>query len=76
MRTQQILDKLLGFIQELTLFYGELSEELPDLRIVVDNTRNSELKKMVRKLFHFRGQRRFHNKITFQNRKTEIFTVF
>lgn len=47
MYTKDILDRLLGFIQELTAFYSELSEELPDLRVVVDNTHAfSELKKM------------------------------
>ena len=49
MTTQYILDKVLGFIQELTAFYSELSEELPEnfLRVVVDNTRaNFEAKKM------------------------------
>ena len=47
MTTKDFLDKLAGFIRELTVFYGELSEELPDLRVVVDNTREfSELKKM------------------------------
>lgn len=48
MNTKDILDKLMIFIQELTAFYSELSEELPEnfLRVVVDNTRgNSELKK-------------------------------
>ncbi len=49
MTTQYILDKVLGFIQELTAFYSELSEELPEnfLRVVTDNTRaNFEAKKM------------------------------
>lgn len=39
MYTKDILDRVLGFIQDLTAFYSELSEELPDLRVVVDNTR-------------------------------------
>lgn len=59
MTTQQLLDRLLGFIQELTAFYGELSLELPDLRIIVDNTRgNSEVKKMPAKLLLFQATRR------------------
>ncbi len=50
MNTKDILDKVLFFIQELTQFYGELSQELPDLRVVVDNTRNySDVKKRRRK---------------------------
>lgn len=37
-----------AIISELTAFYGELTEELPDLRIVVDNTRKySDLKKTI-----------------------------
>lgn len=59
MTTQQLLDRLMGFIQSLTEFYGELSQELPDLRVIVDNTRgNSEVKKMPRKYFAFRELRR------------------
>lgn len=56
MTTKDFMDKLAGFIRELTVFYGELSEELPDLRVVVDNTREfSELKKMpTEKLLFFR----------------------
>ena len=47
MTTKDFMDRLAGFIRELTEFYGELSQELPDLRVVVDNTRAfSELKKM------------------------------
>lgn len=56
MHTKEIADRLLGFIQELTAFYAEVSEELSEnhLRIVVDNTRgNSELKKMPRKCLAF-----------------------
>lgn len=48
MRTKDIADRLLGFIQELTAFYAEVSEELSEnhLHIVVDNMRgNSEVKK-------------------------------
>lgn len=47
MTTKDVLDRVNLFIQELTVFYGELSEELPNLRVVVDNTRVfSELKKI------------------------------
>lgn len=46
MTTKQFLDRLSGFIRELTEFYGELSQELPELRVVVDNTRAySDVKK-------------------------------
>lgn len=58
MQIKNILDRLFGFIQELTAFYAELSEELPEsfLRVVVDNTREfSELKKMPRKSLIFRN---------------------
>lgn len=59
MQTKDVLDRLLGFIQDLTAFYAELSDELPNLRIVVDNTRgNSELKKIPRKYFSFPARRR------------------
>ncbi len=61
MRTKDIADRLLGFIQELTAFYAEVSEELSEnhLQIVVDNTRgNSELKKIPRKCLIFRGRRK------------------
>lgn len=52
MKTKEVLDRLASFIRELTEFYGELSQELPDLRVVVDNTRAfSELKKSLRKGF-------------------------
>lgn len=64
MTTQQLLDRLMGFIQSLTEFYGELSQELPDLRVIVDNTRvNSEVKKMPRKCFAFRELRGCSKKI-------------
>lgn len=67
MNTKDILDKLMIFIQELTAFYSELSEELPEnfLRVVVDNTRgNSELKKIPRKSLTFRALRRHVQKET------------
>lgn len=56
MTIRYMLDKVLGFIQGLTAFYSELSEELPEnfLRVVTDNTRaNSEVKKMPGKCFAF-----------------------
>ncbi|MDE7439985.1 MAG: hypothetical protein K2N23_05725 [Clostridia bacterium] len=63
MTTQQIMDRLLSFIQELTAFYSELSQELPNLRVVVDNTRAfSELKKMPKRLFLLSARRRFQKK--------------
>lgn len=52
MTTKEVQQRVFGFIQELTAFYAELSEELPEnfLRVVTDNTRAfSELKKMPRK---------------------------
>lgn len=56
MNTKEVMDRILNFIQELTAFYSELSEELPNLRVVVDNTRAfSELKKMPERLFPFRA---------------------
>ncbi len=61
MHTKDVLDRVLGFIQELTAFYAELSEELPNLRVVVDNTRTqdfSELKKIPRTLFRSSGLRK------------------
>ena len=59
MTTKEVMDRVLNFIQDLTAFYAELSEELPNLRVVVDNTRTlSELKKMPRRLFPSRTQRR------------------
>lgn len=56
MTTKDFLDRLAGFIRELTVFYGELSEEMPDLRVVVDNTRIlSDVKKTpTEKLLFFR----------------------
>lgn len=64
MTTKEILDRVLYFIQELTQFHAELSQELPDLRVVVDNTRVfSELKKMAQRLFHSLAQRRLRKKI-------------
>lgn len=46
MDTKDTLDRLLHVIGELTAFYGELSGELPELRVVADNTRAySDVKK-------------------------------
>ena len=59
MTTKEILDRVLCFILELTQFHAELSQELPNLRIVVDNTRDySDLKKTLARLFPFLAQRR------------------
>lgn len=64
MNTKEIMDRILNFIQELTAFYSELSEELPNLRVVVDNTRDySEVKKMPERLFPFPARRRFTDKL-------------
>ncbi len=53
MKTKEVLDRLASFIRELTEFYGKLSQELPDLRVVVDNTRAfSELKKIPPERFY------------------------
>lgn len=70
MTTKYILDRVLGFIQDLTAFYSELSEELPEnfLRVVVDNTRgSSELKKMPAKCLTLQALRRRTNKIIMQS---------
>lgn len=54
MTTKQLLDRLSGFIGELTEFYGELAAELPNLRIVVDNTRAySDVKKTPTEKYYF-----------------------
>lgn len=65
MTTEQILDRLAGIIRDITEFYGELSQELPNLRVVVDNTRvYSDVKKTPTERFYSsRGQsRRITNK--------------
>lgn len=56
MNTKDILDRVLHFIRELSQLYGELSQELPNLRIVSDNTQeHSEVKKtLMEKYFVFR----------------------
>lgn len=59
MTTKEIMDRVASFIQELAVFHSELSEELPNLRVVVDNTRAlSEQKKMPKRLFPSPAQRR------------------
>lgn len=56
MNTKDELNFLTNLIEQITARYAILSEELPELRIVVDNTRfNSELKKIPGiRLFHSR----------------------
>lgn len=56
MKTKELLNRLEVISAEITALYAELAGELPDLRIVVDNTRNySEVKKMPRrKLYNSR----------------------
>lgn len=47
MHTRKLLERLARIAAEINMLYGELSEELPQLRITVDNTRgNSEVKKI------------------------------
>lgn len=61
MHTKDIADRLLSFIQELTAFYAEVSEELSEnhLRIAVDNTcGNSEPKKTPLRCLNFQKCRR------------------
>lgn len=57
MHTRELLERLAQISTELNMLYAEVSAELPDLRIVVDNAHgNSELKKMpLRKLLISRG---------------------
>jgi hypothetical protein len=69
MNTKEILTRLASIIQELNLFFGELSKELPNLRVVVDNSRSlSEQKKMAQRFFLFLVQRSFKKIIS----KTKI----
>ena len=58
MTTKDLLERLAEISGEITKLYGELAAELPQLRIVVDNTRNySEVKKMPRrKLYNSRAR--------------------
>lgn len=63
METQEELKFLTNLIEQITARYAILSDELPDLRIVADNTRvNSELKKYRRESTVFprrkKGERR------------------
>lgn len=55
MNTKDELNFLLNLIEQITARYAMLSEELPQLRIVVDNTRddNIKLKKMPRGMFYY-----------------------
>lgn len=59
MDTKDVLDRVLNFIQELAQFHAELSQGLPDLRVVVDNSRNySDVKKTPsEKYFTFRARK-------------------
>lgn len=73
MTTKQIMDRISNFIQDLIAFHAELAEELPDLRIVVDNTQHlSELKKTVQSLFNFLARRRFRSKAIQQKTKIAV----
>lgn len=54
MHLKEELDFLLELISCITARYSKLSKGIPDLKIVVDNTReNSELKKTPRRLLNF-----------------------
>ena len=55
MHTKELLKRLEEISAEITALYAEIANELPDLRIVTDNTRgyNSELKKMPGIRFYF-----------------------
>ena len=58
MTTKDLVDRLAGFIRELTEFYGELAEELPQLHFVgASASAISELKKIARRLYRFRAER-------------------
>lgn len=53
MHTRELLERLARISTEINMLYGEISEELPQLRITVDNTRgNSELKKIPLRKFY------------------------
>lgn len=52
MKTKDLLERLAEISAELTNLYGEISAELPQLRVVVDHTRDSEVKKMSRQKFY------------------------
>ena len=51
MQTKDLLERLGEISAMLTRLYGEISAELPDLRVVVDHARESELKKISRVRF-------------------------
>lgn len=47
MHTKELLERLAQISTEINMLYAEISTELPELRIVVDNSHiNSELKKI------------------------------
>lgn len=47
MKAKDEMNWIMDLIQQLTAHYNELAAELPELRIVVDNSHiNSELKKI------------------------------
>lgn len=48
MKTKELLERLGEISCMLARLYGEISSELPDLRVVVDHARESEVKKMPR----------------------------
>lgn len=49
MKTKDLLERLTRISAEITALYADVAGELPDLRVIVDNTRvNSELKKIHR----------------------------
>jgi len=59
MTTKEILDRVVDIIRDLTMLHSELSQELPNLRIEVDNTRMySDVKKTPKRLFLFSNLRR------------------
>lgn len=59
MTTKDLVDRLAGFIRELTEFYGELAEELPQLHFVgASASAISELKKRALRLYRFKESRR------------------
>ncbi len=58
MTTKEILDRVVDIIRDLTMLHSELSQELPNLRIEVDNTRMySDVKKTPVKLYSFHKSR-------------------
>ncbi len=61
MTTINILDKLSKIIQELMAFYGELSQELPNLRFAEDKLQTPK-KICLEMCYIFRRQRRIKKK--------------